>query len=272
MKDVRTLTERIQQQRQNTRDQLLQSWLATPLGQSLIEHERRVVEEAFEGIFGEECLQLGLWGEAQSFLRYSRSQRTMLLVPEASRRASRLASEPRCVAGQLHRLPIASDSVDLVFLPHTLEYSTRPHAILREVHRVLRSDGHLIVLGFKQGGLWGVRRLIPGAGLPPATEQLIADRRLKDWLNLLDLHIHGLTRYFFRWPLPGIGGALSQTWEHRGQSWWPQFAACYMLTAQKRMLPMTHVRKAPWRSTPKVVAGLVKPSTRTSRIRFDNKS
>lgn len=248
--------------------ELVQSWLDTPLGRSLLAHERHLVEEAFDGIFGEECLQLGLWGEAQSFLRYARTQRSILLATAASS----LSGKPRAVTGQLHRLPVASDSVDLVFLPHTLEYSKRPHAILREVHRVLRSDGHLIVLGFRQGGLWGVRRLIPGAGLPPATEQLITDRRLKDWLNLLDLRIHGLNRYFFRWPLPAIGGSLSLTWEHRGQSWWPQFAACYMLTAQKRMLTMTPVRKAPWRSSPKVVAGLAKPTTRVTRIRFDNKT
>lgn len=157
------MTEAIEEQRQNP--QPLQSWLATPLGRSLIEHERRVVEEAFDGIFGEECLQLGLWGDTQSFLSFSRTQRTMLLAPGVNG----LTDAARCVAAELHRLPIASDSVDLVFLPHTLEYSTRPHAILREVHRILRSDGHLIALGFKQGGLWGVRRLIPGAGLPPAT-------------------------------------------------------------------------------------------------------
>lgn len=264
----KTLTEQAQELRQKPPAEFLQSWLATPLGRSLIEHERGLVEEAFGGIFGEECLQIGLWGKAQTFLRFSRTQRTMLLAPANGG----LTDAAPCVAAELHRLPIASDSVDLVFLPHTLECSTRPHAILREVHRILRSDGHLIVLGFKQGGLWGARRLIPGAGLPPAAGQLIADRRLKDWLNLLDLHIHGLTRYFFRWPLPGIGGPLSLTWEHRGQSWWPQFAACYMLTAQKRMLTMTPVRKATWRSSPKVVAGLVKPSTRVSRIRFDHKT
>jgi SAM-dependent methyltransferase len=176
------------------------------------------------------------------------------------------------VVGQLHRLPIASDSVDAVFLPHTLEYSARPHAILREVHRILRSDGQLVVLGFKPGGIWGVRRLVPGAGLPVGSEQLISDRRLKDWLNLLDMRIHGVTRYFFRWPLPGNGGPLSQLWESRGRRWWPELAACYMLTAQKRVYALTSVKKSPWRSRPQVVGGLVKPTTRISRIRFDEHS
>ncbi len=242
-----------------------ENWLDTPLGRSLLLEERRVVEEAFDGLFGEECLQLGQWGGAGAFLTYCRTQRATLLTPTAGEAAG-------TVTGQLHRLPIASETADLIFLPHTLEFSTRPHAILREVHRVLRSDGHLVLLGFKTGGLWGVRRLVPGAALPPGVEQLISDRRLRDWLNLLDLRIHGLSRYFFRWPLPGNGGPLSQTWEHRGQRWWPEFAACYMLTAQKRMMTMTPVKKVQWRSRPKVVASLAKPSTRISRIRFDENS
>lgn len=250
-------------------DDHIADWLETPIGASLLDQERRVVEESFDGIFGEHCLQLGCWGGDRTFLNFARTQRATCI---ADHTGGAYARSDAGVIGNLHRLPVASDSVDAVFLPHTLEFSTRPHAILREVHRVLRSDGHLIVLGFKPGGLWGIRRLIPGAGMPPATEQLISDRRLRDWLNLLDLRIHGLTRYFFRWPLPGNAGQYSQIWEQRGQRWWPELAACYMLTAQKRMYTLTPVKMAPWRSRPKVVGGLVKPTTRISRIRFDDNS
>ena len=38
-------------------------WLSSPLGDALLAQEGRVVEEALDGIFGEHCLQLGLWGE-----------------------------------------------------------------------------------------------------------------------------------------------------------------------------------------------------------------
>jgi hypothetical protein len=104
------------------------------------------------------------------------------------------------------------------------------------------------VLGFKPGGLWGFRRLIPGAGLPPAADKLISDRQLSDWLKLLDMRIHGVTRYFFRWPLPGNKGNSNP--------------------AQKRVFTLTPVKK-PWRARPKVVGGIVEPTTRVSRIHFD---
>ncbi len=245
---------------QVVRSHKTKDWLETPLGMALIQLESRVVEEALDGIFGEQCLQLGLWGENRTFLRFSRTQRCCLIAEGKD-------GQPSAVA-ELHRLPVESDSIDAVLLPHTLDYSDRPHAILREVDRVLRPNGQVVILGFKPGGLWGLRRLIPGAGMPPGADHLISDRRLKDWLQLLDMRIQGSQRYFFRWPLPGNRARASGKWERRGQAWWPELAACYMLTAQKRVGTLTPVRPL-WRRKPQVVTGLAEPSTRVSRIRFD---
>jgi SAM-dependent methyltransferase len=244
---------------------MTQDWLQTPLGDALLQQEIRVAEEALDGVFGEQFLQLGLWGENRTFMRLTRTQRCSLIAESST-------GMP-CAVGNLHQLPVESDSVDAVLLPHTLDYSDRPHAILREVDRVLRRDGRLIILGFKPAGLWGVRRLIPGAGIPPGADHLISDRRLKDWLQLLDMRIQGSSRYFFRWPLPGNKARGSNKWERRGQAWWPELAACYMLSAQKRVSTLTPVRPL-WRRQPKVVAGLAEPSTRSSqisRIRFDRR-
>jgi SAM-dependent methyltransferase len=244
-------------------------WLETPFGQALLLQEARVVEEALDGLFGEQCLQLGTWGRANTFLRFARTQRSSCIADGGVLGASLGSDYQPGAIGNLHRLPVQNESVDVVLLPHTLDYSDdRSHAVLREADRVLRPHGHLVVLGFKPGGLWGLRRLIPGAGLPPQATRLISDRRLSDWLQLLDMRIHGVTRYFFRWPLPGNKGQSSQAWESRGQRFWPEMAACYMLTAQKRVFTLTPVRK-PWRSRPQVVGGIVEPTTRVSRIRFD---
>mgnify|MGYP001813319368 FL=1 len=245
---------------QGDRSQLRQDWLKTALGEALLRQEARVVEEALDGIFGEECLQLGMWGDKRTFMRFSRTQRCSLIAETAD-------GEPSAI-GEMHRLPVESDSLDAVLLPHTLDYTDRHHAILREVDRVLRSNGHLVILGFKPGGLWGLRRLVPGAGLPPGADYLISDRRLKDWLQLLDMRIQNSSHYFFHWPLPGNKARGSSKWERRGEAWWPELAACYMLTAQKRVSTLTPVRPL-WRRKTKVVTGLAEPSTRVSRIRFD---
>jgi SAM-dependent methyltransferase len=241
------------------------AWLETPLGHSLLALEKRVVEEVLEGMFGEQMLQLGLWGEPHSFTRYARTQRKSCIAdwPGISPELG-----PGAI-GHLHRLPVATESIDVVFLPHTLDYSDdRSHAILREVDRVLTPHGHVVILGFKPGGLWGLRRLVPGAGLPPGDTHPISDRRLTDWLQLLDMRIHSAHRYFFRWPLPGNKGSSSAEWESRGRRFWPELAACYMLSAQKRVVTLTPLKNS-WRSRPKVVGSIVEPTSRVSRIRFD---
>ncbi len=242
----------------------VRQWLETPLGEQLLQLETRIVEEAIDGVFGEQCLQLGLWGGANTFLKHSRTQRQWLIDAGGN------GGSPSAV-GQFHRLPVQDNSIDCVLLPHVLDYSDRPHAILREVDRVLTAHGHVIILGFKTGGLWGVRRLVPGAGLPPDAHHLVPERSLRDWLQLLDMRIEGSLRYFFRWPLPTFRGATSPTWEQRGQRWWPELAACYMLTAQKRVSTLTPVKPV-WSRKPKVVAGLAETTNRVSRIRFDPKN
>jgi SAM-dependent methyltransferase len=242
----------------------VRQWLTSPLGEALLQQEGRLVEEALDGIFGEQCLQLGLWGDANAFLKHARTQRTWLIDEGTDDGA------PAAV-GEFHHLPVQDDSIDCVVLPHVLDYSDRPHAILREVDRVLTSHGHLVIFGFKTGGLWGVRRLIPGAGLPPDAQNLVPERQLKDWLQLLDMRIQGSVRYFFRVPLPGVRGTSSPKWEQRGQRWWPELAACYMLTAQKRVSTLTPVKPV-WSRKPKVVAGLAETTNRVSRIRFVTKN
>jgi SAM-dependent methyltransferase len=241
------------------------NWLHTPFGRALLTQEARVIEEVFDGMFGEQMLQLGLWGESNTFMRFARTQRKSCIAdwPGTARDLA-----PGAI-GHLHRLPVASHSIDIVFLPHTLDYSDdRSHAILREVDRVLMPHGHVVVLGFKPGGLWGLRRLVPGAALPPGAAHPIAERRLTDWLQLLDMRINSAYRYFFRWPLPGNKGGSSAVWESRGRRFWPELAACYMLSAQKRVVTLTPIKK-PWHARSKVVGGIVEPTSRVSRIRFD---
>jgi SAM-dependent methyltransferase len=239
---------------------LAQEWLQTPLGEAMLQQEARVVEEALDGIFGEQCLQLGMWGDNRTFVRFTRTQRCSVIAETAE-------GAPDAV-GEMHKLPVESDSIDAVLLPHTLDFSDRPHEILREVDRVLRADGHIVILGFKPTGLWGLRRLIPGAGMPPGADHLISERRMRDWLKLLDMRVRGSISYFFRWPLPRKKIISSQKWEQRGQVLWPELAACYMLTAQKRVSRLIPLRPHWWRK-PKVVTGLAEPSTRVARIRFE---
>jgi ubiquinone/menaquinone biosynthesis C-methylase UbiE len=147
---------------------------------------------------------------------------------------------------------VLTDSVDAVLLPHTLELTTAPHAVLREVHRVLRPNGKLIVLGFNPFSLWGLRHRFSPRGFPPEIRRQISRHRLSDWLQLLNLRVDGISGCYAS-ASAGRAGKLLRRWE------W--IASAYQLVAIKETIPMTVIRPRLRRRT-SLVRGLVNPTTR----------
>ena len=88
-------------------------------------------------------------------------------------------------------LPLPSDSVDLFVLAHIFETMHKPHSLLREVERVLRPEGKLIISSFNPYGLWAINRYFNDVNLPLNGANWVSLARLKDWCKLLDLEIVG---------------------------------------------------------------------------------
>jgi SAM-dependent methyltransferase len=246
----------------NTQSPTLEGWLSTPLGRSCIAAEQRLVRRVLEHVFGEQFLQIGLWGSQNTFLRYTRTQRATLIDWRPGTGAQ-LRCDP-------HAIAIATDSVDAVLLPHTLELAPSPHALLREVDRVLRADGHIVVLSFKSSGFWGLRHLLCADGYPPGHQRLILETRLRDWLQLLSFEIDEHKRYCHTLPFEKISRFGSFPKEEWASRWLPALGGGFLLRAQKRIHPMTPL-KPKWHSQRlKVVGGLVEPTTRSQyRRRYE---
>ncbi len=213
-------------------------WLATPLGRRCLANEQRLTRQALERVFGEQFLQIGAWGARNSFLRYARTQRRALLDWRAGVAADILSSP--------EQLAIATDSVDVVLLPHTLERTPSPHALLREVDRVLRPDGHLIVLELRAlaaSGACGTccRR----SGYPAGRERMIREGRLRDWLELLSFDVPAATRYCHTLPIERFNQLRVLPREEWAQRWLPVFSGGYLLKAQKRVQPLTPCAHVP---------------------------
>ncbi len=62
---------------------------------------------------------------------------------------------------------------------------------LREVERVLRPEGSLIISGFNPFSLWGMHRALGRKQGYPWSGRFIALPRLKDWLALLGFEVVG---------------------------------------------------------------------------------
>jgi SAM-dependent methyltransferase len=232
-------------------------WLATPLGRRCIANEQRLVRRALDRVFGEQLLQIGAWGAPNAFLRFARTQRKALVDWDVGRPAH-IVCEPT-------RLAIASDTIDAVILPHTLERIPSPHALLREVDRVLRPDGQLIVLSFAPTGAWGLRHLFSPGGYPAGQKRMIREGRLRDWLELLSFEVASGRRYCHTLPLERIRRVGTFPKEEWAQRWLPMLCGGYLLHAQKRVQILTPIRPA-WRQPRLRAVGRLEPSTRVSPI------
>src|SRR5574343_89672 len=131
----------------------LAAWLKTPPGQYLLGWEQRQLDAAVADMFGFHALQLGL-PELPALRANRMPHRWLALDPAASSGPHELP----LLMSEFDALPFESNSLDLVVLPHSLELAPDPHQTVREVERVLRPEGRLIILGLNPASLWGLRQ------------------------------------------------------------------------------------------------------------------
>ncbi len=215
----------------------LRAWFATPLGRALLAAEGCRLAELLPGFYGTVALQLGRIGDCD-LIESSAVATHVLLDGAAHRTAPRRGQVPlACVRGQPEDLPCDSRSVDLALLPHTLDFCHDPHQVLRETARVLKPEGHAVVIGFNPWSLWGLRRAF--ARRPrtaPWNGRFLPLARIKDWLALLDFEpTHG--RMLFYRPPYGRSSVMRRLrfLERAGDRWWPLLAAAYLVIAKKRV-------------------------------------
>jgi SAM-dependent methyltransferase len=222
----------------------LHDWFQTPPGQYLLAWEQDQCDRAVADVFGYHALQLGT--PQLDGLRANRMPHRWLAqpgLPEPLGRPSHSLRVPNLCC-EFGALPFAANSLDLVLLPHSLEFSPDPHATLREVERVLVPEGRVVVCGFNALSLWGLRqqraklwrRFGVGELFLPDAGEFIGQGRMRDWLKLLGLELASEAFGAFR---PAV---RSQVWLERtrwfdeaGQRWWPILGAVYCLVAIKRV-------------------------------------
>lgn len=209
----------------------LQDWLTTPQGRYVLRWEQERIKQAVDDVFGFNALQLGM--PQCDFLQGNR-------IAVQARIGDALPVEVLC---DLRQLPFAANSIDLIVLPHVLEFHADPHQILREVERVLIAEGQLVIVGFNPLSLWGACRRLRSAGgqghVFPWNGRYLSVLRLRDWLALLGFEVN---RGNFGCYAPPFS---QEKWLQRsaflelaGDRWWGFAGGVYMIRAVKRVLGM----------------------------------
>ncbi|HUK05609.1 MAG TPA: methyltransferase domain-containing protein [Burkholderiales bacterium] len=214
----------------------LAEWFSTPQGRHVLDWERVQFDLATEDVFGYRAVQMGL--HSIDFLRANRIPFRFTLALE---QGAALAADPM-------QLPLASQSVDLVALPHALESTADAHLVLREAERVLMPEGQLVISGFNPLSLWRLRQLSArrGAGAP-WDERFIGLLRLKDWLHLLGFELNGGRFGCYAPPFDSTQWLQRFAFmEKAGARWWPIMGGVYVVRAVKRVHGMRVITPA-WR-------------------------
>lgn len=200
-------------------------WLESPLGAYLLERELAYFDRAVADVFGFYAVQLGF--ENVDFMRNSR-------IPERIRCGQEM---PTQLIAEPMFLPFESQSIDLLILPHVLEYTDHPHQVLREAERILRPEGRLIISGFNPRSLWGVARMLKGVEKGfPWNGHFLNLPRVKDWLALLGFELAPGQMCCYRPPFNQEGWLRHfRFMEPAGDRWWAMGGGVYFLQAIKRV-------------------------------------
>ena len=193
----------------------LSNWLQSPPGRYVLAWEQLEYDALVADIFGFNAVQVGLL--ELPALRGNRMPFIFAAGEWTGSSAADALNAPRAqLLCSLDELPFASQSLDLVVLPHALEFADDPHRVLREVERVLMPEGQVVISGFNPISLWGARQYVGrtvGSSFLPTEGQFLALPRLKDWLKLLGFEVHrGHSGAFYRGGartgrfVPTVGG------------------------------------------------------------------
>ncbi|KRT54499.1 class I SAM-dependent methyltransferase [endosymbiont of Ridgeia piscesae] len=237
----------------------LQAWFARMPGQVLAEQEQALIEEWGSSLFGYHVVQIGAPAATMDLLATSPARHRILLSKEDGAGGASPA-----LIGDCTRLPFATDSVDGVVLPHTLDYSTDPHQALREVERILIPEGRVLITGFNPWSLWGMWQLFRlRRRQPPWCGHFFGAGRIQDWLSLLGFGLERIDWLMYRPPLASRQLMEQLAFlEKSGARFWPMLGGVYLIQAVKRTSTLTPLRPR-WRMGKQVLpANAVEPTTR----------
>ncbi len=212
------------------------AWLASPLGLYLQAQEQALYQPIVSDVFGFNALQLGLLD--LPFLNASR-------IP-VSLKVDCSKGDVQC---DFSYLPFQAATIDLVLLPHALEFSDNPHQVLREVERVLVAEGVLMITGFNPHSTWGLKRLFTRQKAFPWHGRFLPLLRIKDWLALLGFEIEIVQMAGYAPPCDKVAWLNRFTWLDKliGRRW-PMLGGIYFIVARKKVAGM-RVIKPNWKKS-----------------------
>jgi SAM-dependent methyltransferase len=99
-------------------------------------------------------------------------------------------SDARKIQAKAYRLPLQCESVDMIIVPHLLEFDAFRFQTMREIERVLKPEGVFLALNFNPWCFWIRCQYLWDRHLADSWRgHFIGRSRILDWLKLLNFEV-----------------------------------------------------------------------------------
>ena len=240
--------------------QQLSGWYGTPQGQRLLQETEATVVPWLSGLTGYYAAELSYFNCERNWSSAERMRLQLSVTP--------LSLNNSHTVCDFTMLPFDTDSIDLVIVHHLFEFVENPHALLREIQRVLIPSGQCLIIAFNPFGIYGVVKPFKWRTAVPWRGNFFSSYRIRDWLSLLDFEINRMS--YFAPPCFHLENSSSRL------SWLP--TACRqrlpvagglfaMLATKRVMSPL--IKDVKWRAPAYFPGGKITQPT-TSQYRKDS--
>jgi len=167
----------------------ISKWFQTK-GNRLLALEQQSLANYLPSLFGYQLLQIGGLADGNLYQSSRIQHHWLLATPE-------LPSAYAPVLAEAAYLPFASDQIDVIILPHTLDFCPEPDLILQECERLLIPEGYLLIISFN-AWFWNWRGFLPKAPIPiKAAYPLIYTSPRLHQLHDLGFALQAQQHYYF---------------------------------------------------------------------------
>lgn len=234
--------------------QNLETWFSSSQGHYILEWEKERAGRIVEDIFGFYAIQYGL--PDINYLEKNRISNRYCISTHFSN-----SSKSQGLIADPMFWPFPESSIDLVMLPHLLEFHACPRYILQEVARILRPEGQLVIIGFNPYSLWGLQSRFSTHRKPsPWNGRYLGVHRLKEWLGSLGLSIDRGNFGCYAPPLASYRRMARLGFlEKAGDRWWGFAGGVYIIRAIKRVHGLRLIHPG-WKNQ------LIPPSTQAASV------
>lgn len=216
---------------------LMRKWLSQPSGKYYTEIVRLKMKSIVTTTFGYHLLVIGEPELADCVVDSPINHRILIHHCEDSQRNI----YSLCCARE-DKLPLDSESIDIVYLAHCLELYNNPYEILREAYRVLRPEGRIIISGFNPWSILGWWCTIGKILKLQWGVKLLSAFKVRDWLQLLSFSHLSTYNLFYFFPI-SQDNILQKMHllEKAASKFHLPFGSAYLIMAYKRVVTLTPI-------------------------------